>query len=176
MNYTQSYGLAVATSAQAAGVRGGDLPDDFSLPFVMRMKATPDAASAVVRNLRLRFTGELRTLGGRSVLCGRDKGGAYQVDQFTQKTPNVVTSRQCFLPAVLETVALVRITDGAVLKSWTRGSRPMTAESPETAVIMAGDRRLAQAPILSEAVSSSPNATPSPAQPNSPVEAGPPTR
>ncbi len=176
VNYTSSYGLAIATSAKAFGSRGGDLPDDFSLPFVMRMKARPDAASTIVRGLRLRFSGELRTLGGRAVMCSRDKGGAYQVDQFTQTTPNVVTSRQCFLPAVLDSVALVRATDGAVLKSWTRGDRPMTAQTPETEVIMAGDRRLAQAPILSDAVSSSPNATPTAAQPRPTVEPAPPAR
>lgn len=155
-----SYGLAVATSAKAYGTRGGDLPDDFILPFVMHMRA-PGGATApqAVRGLRVRIEGELRTIGGRSVLCSRSGGDGYVVDEITQRTPNVIMDRQCLAPAVITRVSLVRTAGGPPLKTWVRSSDQPTEETMASAVIMAGTRNREAPSLLQEPNATSPSAT-----------------
>ncbi|CAN5275267.1 hypothetical protein BH09PSE2_BH09PSE2_00130 [soil metagenome] len=155
----QSVGLAIAADAKAYGRGGGDLPDDFPLPFVMKMRVNPDQIGAVVRSLRIRFAGVTRTIGGRSVLCSRSTGDGYVVDEFTQKTPNVIIDDQCFTPAVLSQVSLVRTTGGPPLKTWTRAAAEPSAEGPDTAVIMAGTRNRDAPSLLAPVTASSPSAT-----------------
>lgn len=156
---SESYGLAVATSAKAYGTRGGDLPDDFILPFKVKFKLAPQLAPAAAKSLRLRVEGELRTIGGRSILCSDSTGDGYAVDQFTQSTPNVIVDYMCLAPAVLTKVSIVRNSGGVALKEWTRSAVERTEETAETAVIMAGDRNRAQKPILEEPLASSPSAS-----------------
>ena len=152
----ESYGLAIPTSAQDRGVKGGDLPDGFALPFVIQMRAPADRVAQVVRDLRVRVEGRLRTIGGRSVLCGRSGGGGYQVDEFTQRTPNIIAIQQCFLPAVISSISLVRTTGGPPLKTWTRANLDPTPETAETRVLTAREAVKLQP---DGGPSSSPNAT-----------------
>ncbi len=130
----ESFGLAIATSAQDRGIKGGDLPDDFAVPFLIQMHVSPDRVGSTAGSLRLRVEGHLRTIGGHAVLCGRSGGGGYAVDEFTQKTPNVIAIQQCFLPAMISSISLVRTTGGPPLKVWTRASADPTPETEATRV------------------------------------------
>lgn len=156
----ESYGLAVSTSAEAKAVSGGDLPDDFALPFALQFARPPGNPALVANTLRIRVEGELRTLRGRSVLCGDQRNGAgYAVDEITQKTPYTVEVRQCLLPAVIQRISLVKTTGGPPLKTWTRGDRPATPENDQTKVMTQRDLRLTPAAPITPGEAPTPNAT-----------------
>jgi hypothetical protein len=157
----ESLGLAVPASAQAYGVSGGDLPDGLTIPFVMQLRIAPEQLDFAVRSLRLRVEGFTRTIGGRAILCSNSGGGGYVVDEFTQKTPNVIRVHQCLAPAVLTRVALVRVAGGSALKEWTRAAIDPTPETPETTVITTGTKfRTVTKPAIAP-----PNSTPAATDP-----------
>lgn len=155
---SESYGLAIPTSAKDYGVRGGDLPDAFTLPVLMQVKVAPRLVEGFVRTLRVRMEGDLRTLNGAALLCGDSTGDGYVVDEFTQKTPNIIVDAQCLAPAVLTRVSLIR-DNGQPLKTWTRASAEPMETTAATAVIVAGGRQRFTPPIVTDSVASSPAAT-----------------
>lgn len=92
-------------------------PTPLNRRVVLKRSMTRREAEALVRDLRLRVTGRLRTATGpRDAFCGGFHHRRGIADGAETRTVDVADT-QCFLPATIERIALVR-RNGEVFAAW----------------------------------------------------------